>query len=84
MSDDSRKLLKIFGIAMTDFEKEAERLTAAAGQLGPATPPTELRALLGSAAEACRELDARWMEITRHMVAARDTLLAALSEGARR
>ena len=29
MSDETRKLLKIFGVAVTDFEAEAEKLEAA-------------------------------------------------------
>ena len=33
MNDDTRKLLKIFGVAVTDPEAEAERLVARAGQL---------------------------------------------------
>ncbi len=33
MADETRKLLKLFGVAVTDFEAEAERLTTAAAQL---------------------------------------------------
>ncbi len=33
MNDDTRKLLKIFGVAVTDAEVEAERLVARSGQL---------------------------------------------------
>jgi hypothetical protein len=84
MSDDSRKLLKLFGVALTDFETEAERLIAAAGKLGPDSPAGETRALMASAAEATRELDARWIEVTQKMHAVRAALFAALSEGARR
>ena len=31
--DDTRKLLKVFGVAVTDFEAEAEKLASAAAQL---------------------------------------------------
>lgn len=78
--DDTRKLLKIFGVAMTDFEAEAARLSAAASSASP----DELRAILGSGAELCRELDQRWMEMTRHVFATREKLLAALAAAARR
>ena len=33
MNDDTRKLLKVFGVAATDAEAEAERLTTTAAQL---------------------------------------------------
>ena len=33
MNDDARKLLKIFGVAVTDSEAEAEKLVARALQL---------------------------------------------------
>ena len=35
MNDETRKLPKIFGVAVTDFEAEAEELAAAAAQLAP-------------------------------------------------
>ena len=33
MADETRRLLKIFGVAVTDFEAEAEKLEAAAARL---------------------------------------------------
>ena len=33
MSDETRKLLKIFGVAVTDFEAQAEKLQATAAQM---------------------------------------------------
>ena len=33
MNDDTRKLLKVFGVAVTDAEAEAERLAGTAAQL---------------------------------------------------
>ena len=35
MNDETRKLLKVFGVAVTDFEAEAEKLAATAAQLSP-------------------------------------------------
>jgi hypothetical protein len=32
MADETRRLLKVFGVAVTDFEAEAEKLEAAAAQ----------------------------------------------------
>ena len=39
MNDETRKLLKIFGVAVTDFEAEAEKLAATAAS----SPPTAAR-----------------------------------------
>ena len=36
MNDDTRKLLKVFGVAVTDAEAEAERLAGTAAHLQPA------------------------------------------------
>ena len=33
MADETRRLLKIFGVAVTDFEAEADKLEATAAQL---------------------------------------------------
>jgi hypothetical protein len=33
VADETRKLLKIFGVAVTDFEAEAEKLAAVSTQL---------------------------------------------------
>ena len=37
MADETRRLLKIFGVAVTDFEAEAEKLQAAATLNSPPT-----------------------------------------------
>ena len=60
MNDDTRKLLKIFGVAVTDAEAEAERLVARAGQLSTDSTKEEIAALLKDGADLCRELNTRW------------------------
>jgi hypothetical protein len=37
MNDDTRKLLKVFGVAVTDAEAEAEHLAGTAAQLSTTT-----------------------------------------------
>jgi hypothetical protein len=62
MNDDTRILLKIFGVAVTDSEAEAEKLVARAGQLSPHSTMGEIAALLKDGADLCRELNTRWLE----------------------
>jgi hypothetical protein len=68
MNDDTRKLLKLFGVAVTDAEAEAEKLAAAAGRLSAGGGPGEVAALLKDASDLFRELNARWLEVTQRVV----------------
>jgi hypothetical protein len=55
MNDETRKLLKIFGIAVTDFEAEAEKLAATAAQLSSGSSRDEVATLMQDAADlSCR------------------------------
>ena len=60
MNDDTRKLLKIFGVAVTDSEAEAEKLVARALQLSTNSNKEEIVAFLKDGADLCRELNTRW------------------------
>ena len=51
MNDDTRRILKTFGVAVTDAEAETERLVARAGQLSPQSTREELAALLKDGSE---------------------------------
>jgi hypothetical protein len=82
MSDDTRKLLKIFGVAVTDSEAEVERLVARAEQLSPDSPREEVAALLKDGADLCRELSTRWLEITERVFAIQSRLQSQLAEAA--
>jgi hypothetical protein len=84
MSDESRRLLKVFGVTVTDFEAEAEKLSRAAEQLSASSSAADALALLKDSTELCRELNGRWMEITRHVFAAQDNLLATIATAASR
>lgn len=84
MSDESRKLLKLFGVTVTDFETEAEKLAARAAELGASAGRDEALAVVKDLSELCRELNGRWMEITRHVFAVQDRFLAAVAEAATR
>ena len=82
MNDDTRKLLKIFGVAVTDSEAEADKLAARAGQLSTGSSKEEMAALLKDAADLCRELNTRWLEITQRVFAIQDRLQTQLREAA--
>ena len=80
--DDTRKLLKVFGVAVTDAEAEAERLASAAAQLPASAGKEEIARLLKDASDLCRELNTRWLEITQRVFAIQSRLHTHLSEAA--
>ena len=82
MSDDTRKLLKVFGVAVTDAEAEAERLAATAVRLSASASKEEVAKLLKDASDLCRELNTRWLEITQRVFAIQTRLQTQLSEAA--
>jgi hypothetical protein len=82
MNNDTRKLLKIFGVAVTDAEAEVERLFARSGQLSTDSTREEVAALLKDGADLCRELNTRWLEITERVFEIQSRLQARLAEAA--
>jgi hypothetical protein len=82
MNDETRQLLKIFGVAVTDFEAEAEELAATAARLAPDGSKEQVAALMKDAAELCRELNARWLEVTQRVFALQERLLSHCAEAA--
>ena len=80
MNDDTRKLLKVFGVAVTDAEAEAERLAATAAQLPASASKEEVAKLLKDATDLCRELNTRLLEITQRVFAIQNRLQTHLSE----
>ena len=84
MADETRRLLKIFGVAVTDFEAEAEKLEAAAAQLSADSGKDQIAMLLKDSTELCRELNTRWLETTQHIFAIQNRLLDRCAEAATR
>jgi hypothetical protein len=82
VNDDTRKLLKVFGVAVTDAEAEAERLAGTASQLPASAGKEEIAKLLKDASELCRELNTRWLEITQRVFAIQSRLHTQLAETA--
>ena len=84
MKDDTRKLLKVFGVAVTDAEAEAERLAGTAAQLPASASKEEIAKLLKDASELCRELNTRWLDITERVFAIQSRLQHQLAEAGAR
>ena len=84
MNDDTRKLLKVFGVAVTDAEAEAERLAGTAAQLSDSAGKEEVAKLLKDASDLCRELNTRWLEITERVFAIQVRLQQELAEAGAR
>jgi hypothetical protein len=84
MNDDTRKLLKVFGVAVTDAEAEAERLAGTAAQVSASAGKEEVAKLLKDASELCRELNTRWLEITQRVFAIQSRLQQQLAEAGAR
>jgi hypothetical protein len=84
MNDDTRKLLKVFGLAVTDAEAEAERLAGTAAQLSVSAGKEEIAKLLKDASDLCQALNTRWLEITQRVFAIQNRLQQQLAEAGAR
>ena len=80
--DETRQLLKIFGVAVTDFEAEAEKLKDVAEQFTAGTDKAEVASHLKNVAELCRELNTRWLQVTQRVFEAQNELLVRCAEAA--
>ena len=84
MADETRQLLKVFGVCVTDFEAEAARLAEAADRLAAGGPAEQVAGLLKDVTDLCRELNTRWLQTTQHIFEAQNRLLARCAEAAGR
>jgi len=77
MADElTRKMLKVFGVAVTDFEDASRRLQEQA----KAAPPQELLGLAGQAMAASAEVTRRWLEVSRSLFEEQGRLHAELAQ----
>ncbi len=83
MPDDStRRLLKVFGIAVTDFEDGAARVLAAAHEAqATGRGAAEIARILADFLVQVSDVNARWMEVTRLIFERQEATLAALRTG---
>ena len=80
--DETRQLLKIFGVAVTDFEAEAEKLKSVAEQFTAGTDKAEVAGHLKNVAELCCELNTRWLQVTQRVFEAQNELFVRCAEAA--
>ncbi len=80
--DETRQLLKIFGVAVTNFEAEAEKLQSVAEQFTAGTEKAEVASHLKNVAESCHELNTRWLQVTQRVFEAQNELLVRCAEAA--
>jgi len=73
--DPTRKLLKIFGVKVTDYEERGRRLLERASEAGAGTERT---ALVAEALELTADLNKWLREITSHVLETESRLLSDL------
>ena len=81
--DDTRQLLKIFGVAVTDFEAESKKLQEVVSRFSSRTGKEEIANHLKDVTELCRELNTRWFDVTQRIVTLQNELLASCAEPAK-
>ena len=78
--DETRRLLKVIGVAVTDSNTEAEKLKSVAEQLTGDTENTEIASHLKGVSKLCRELNTRGLEVTQRVFQSQNELLARCAE----
>jgi hypothetical protein len=77
MADDlTRKMLKVFGVAVTDFEDASRRIQEQAKVGGE----EDLLRLAGEALAASAEVSRRWLEVCRYLFEEQGRLHADLAQ----
>ena len=82
--DETRNILKIFGVTVTQFETKAVELQAVAAQLSSNSDKEQIANLLKDLAELCREVNTRWLQTTQHVFAAQERLLSGCADAVAR
>ena len=73
--DDTRRLLRTFGVAVTDFERESEELLERIRGLGE-EPGEELVAELRDLLELIADSNAKWQKVTEQLFETQRRVLA--------
>ena len=77
MAEDlTRKMLKVFGVAVTDFEDASRRIQEQA----KAGSEADLLRLAGEALAASAEVSRHWLEVSRHLFEEQSRLHADLAQ----
>jgi hypothetical protein len=80
VNDNTRKLLKFFGVAVTGVEAEVERLAGTAAQLSASAGKEEIAKLLKDGSDLCQELNTRWLEIIQRVFSIQNRLQQQMAE----
>jgi len=80
--NETRQLLKVFGVAATDFEAEAEKLAEVAARFSSGSGKDEIAKQLKNVTELCRELNTRWFDVTQRIFTVQNELLAGCADAA--
>ncbi len=78
-NDDTRRLLKVFGVAVTDFEDEATVLRERAAALAP-DDDAGARSLLMDLSELLLDLNGKWADVSAHLAKVQAELLSAVAK----
>lgn len=77
--EDTRKLLRVFGVTVTNFEDRSAQFLERAMQLRQAGDAQGIAALLKDAADALMDLQGRWLEVTNLITQRQRQLLTELA-----
>jgi hypothetical protein len=77
--EDTRKLLRTFGVTVTNFEERSEQLLEQARQLRQAEDSDGMLTLLKDFAGELLDLQSRWLEITNHILSRQRQVLTDIA-----
>jgi hypothetical protein len=77
--EDTRKLLRTFGVTVTNFEERTAQLLEQAKQLRQAGDSDGMLALLKDFAGELLDLQGRWLEITNHILSQQRQVLTDIA-----
>ena len=77
--EDTRQLLRIFGVAVTNFEDRSAQILERAKQLRQAGDAEGFAALLKEVAAELGDLQGKWLQITDHIIHHQQRWLADLT-----
>jgi hypothetical protein len=77
--EDSRKLLRTFGVTVTNFEERTAQLLEQAKQLRQAEDSDGMLMLLKDFAGELLGLQGRWLEITNHVLSQQRQVLTEIA-----
>jgi hypothetical protein len=77
--EDTRKLLRTFGVTVTNFEERSTRLLEQARQLRQEGNSDGMLPLLKDFAGELLDLQGRWLEITNHIISRQRQVLIEIA-----